>query len=462
MLHCGHLMRRIPARHLPAFLWAPVLCVAALVTLNVFADNKPTPEEIIDKAKDIVGFSLIGPFEMEAQVRVATASGEQKGTYLLDWAAPDRFRGEIHLPGYDEVSVADGTKMYRKRSTNYTPLDAFRLEELMNPGEMIADFQRDSIRPQPNVTGMARTGASQLSQVSFEIARQKNVCVVIDANFYEELCIDPKYGWPLDVSRRSTADDEIIRYSDYKKVGSALLPSKRQYLDAEKPAMEAVLTRIERMHNLPANMFAPPTGAEELSWCTDEEPAEVLPFTAVLPAPPEEFQNAEILDALINADGSVHNLQFIGSDGPVADAAAPQIANLIRFTPAKCGGEPIPTEASLVIGESDAARAAFANETNIPKVGKNGYAHPNCVYCPQPAYSVEGFHKRVQGSVVLSVDVMLDGRAHNVWVLKSLGHGLDQSAAEIIRDTWRFTPASGPDGKPAAVRMLIEVDFHIY
>lgn len=419
-----------------------------------------TPAQFIQDARNLVSLTLVGPVEIQASVRIASPSGELKGTYVLDWAAPDRFRREIHLPGYDEVSVANGSVMYRKRNANFTPLAAFRVEELMNTSEMLAQFQHDSTLPPTTVTGMVTTGASQISEVSFELAGKKNVCVVLAANFYEELCVDTKYGWPLDLSRRSTADNEVIEYSDYKKTGLGSLPSKRQYLDAEKPVMEADLTRIERMHNLPAGIFAPPAGAEQFAWCNDEEPAELLPFKSALPVAPEEFQNSEILDAFINADGSVSSLRFIGSDGPVAAAVA-QLANLIKFKPATCSGKTIPSEASLVIGESDAARAAFTNESSIPEVGKNGYDHPTCLYCPQPQYSSEAFRRKVQGSLILSVDILLDGRAHNVRVLKSLGHGLDQEATNSVLG-WQFKPANGPDGKPAAVRMFVEIDFHLY
>jgi periplasmic protein TonB len=97
-----------------------------------------------------------------------------------------------------------------------------------------------------------------------------------------------------------------------------------------------------------------------------------------------------------------------------------------------------------------------------PMAGENGYSRPDCVYCPQPEYSDTGFKLKIQGPVVLDIIVGADGRAISVHVDKGLGYGLDESAMKSVRDIWRFKPAVGPNGQPAVVRMLIEIDFHLY
>lgn len=57
--------------------------------------------------------------------------------------------------------------------------------------------------------------------------------------------------------------------------------------------------------------------------------------------------------------------------------------------------------------------------------------------------------------------ITADGKASDIHVVKGLGMGLDEKAIEAVR-TWRFKPALGPDGRPAPVRQLIEVTFHLY
>jgi len=97
-----------------------------------------------------------------------------------------------------------------------------------------------------------------------------------------------------------------------------------------------------------------------------------------------------------------------------------------------------------------------------PQAGQNGYGEPVCLYCPIPQYSDTGFKLKIQGMVLLSVVIGVDGRAHSIRVVKGLGYGLDQEAVKSVRDVYRFKPALGPTGQPAPVRMLIEVDFHLY
>ena len=84
-----------------------------------------------------------------------------------------------------------------------------------------------------------------------------------------------------------------------------------------------------------------------------------------------------------------------------------------------------------------------------------GIIPPGCVYCPYPTYTDEARHGKVQGSVTLEVLVGADGRAQDVHIVKGIGFGLDERAAETVRG-WRFTPAR--DGAKHAVAMWVTVE----
>jgi TonB family protein len=47
-----------------------------------------------------------------------------------------------------------------------------------------------------------------------------------------------------------------------------------------------------------------------------------------------------------------------------------------------------------------------------------------------------------------------------VQIARPLGMGLDEKAIEAVKQ-WRFDPAK-KDGVPVAVRIQIDVDFHLY
>jgi TonB family protein len=61
---------------------------------------------------------------------------------------------------------------------------------------------------------------------------------------------------------------------------------------------------------------------------------------------------------------------------------------------------------------------------------------------------------------VLSVVVEPDGSTSHIRVIKRVGHGLDEKAIDAVK-TWIFKPAT-LNGKPVAVRIAVEIKFHLY
>ncbi|MGD0966573.1 MAG: energy transducer TonB, partial [Candidatus Acidiferrales bacterium] len=96
-----------------------------------------------------------------------------------------------------------------------------------------------------------------------------------------------------------------------------------------------------------------------------------------------------------------------------------------------------------------------------PNAGTSGYGSPACLYCPQPQFTKEAADAKYQGTVLLIAIITADGRAVDIRIARGLGLGLTEKAVEAV-STWRFRPALGPDGKPAAVRQSIEVTFRRY
>ncbi len=113
---------------------------------------------------------------------------------------------------------------------------------------------------------------------------------------------------------------------------------------------------------------------------------------------------------------------------------------------------------SLVDTPPDAGKDQSAT---LPSAGVSGYSLPTCIYCPQAQYSAQGVKKHREGTVILVAIVGPDGRAHDIRVVTAQPDGLSEKAIEAVR-SWRFKPAKGPDGTPAAVKQTIEVTFHLY
>jgi len=74
-----------------------------------------------------------------------------------------------------------------------------------------------------------------------------------------------------------------------------------------------------------------------------------------------------------------------------------------------------------------------------------------------PAYTEEARLAKLEGSVLLSLVVGVDGQPGDIQVGRALGLGLDEKAVENVR-AWQFKPGTNK-GIPVAVRVQEEVFF---
>jgi TonB family protein len=113
---------------------------------------------------------------------------------------------------------------------------------------------------------------------------------------------------------------------------------------------------------------------------------------------------------------------------------------------------------------SDPGRKPRANgdaEFDVPAGGTRGYSMPSCLYCPRAEYSKAAAKAEFQGNVLLTVEIDANGTTKDGVVVKGAPCGLNEEAIEAVK-RWKFKPATGPDGDPAAVSVPIEVEFHLY
>jgi periplasmic protein TonB len=94
------------------------------------------------------------------------------------------------------------------------------------------------------------------------------------------------------------------------------------------------------------------------------------------------------------------------------------------------------------------------------RAGVNGVGQPACIYCPDPEYSEEARKAKYQGTVLLEVTILLDGRVTSPHVLRGPGLGLEEKAITAVR-TWRMRPCTGPNGKPVNCTATIEIGFRL-
>lgn len=96
-----------------------------------------------------------------------------------------------------------------------------------------------------------------------------------------------------------------------------------------------------------------------------------------------------------------------------------------------------------------------------PRGGVNGVSLPRCIYCPQPHYTRQARKANFNGAVLLDTTVSAEGQIVSAVLIRGPGMGMNEKALAQVKK-WKMKPALGPDGKPTACKIQIEVTFRKY
>lgn len=141
------------------------------------------------------------------------------------------------------------------------------------------------------------------------------------------------------------------------------------------------------------------------------------------------------------------------------------IVKNLDFDPAQAGALQYTGENSAHAEKSADANKTESKAENQPdqvifKVGDNDVKPPKARLTPEPQFSEAARYEKYQGVVVLYAVVGKDGTVTKVNIVRPLGLGLDEQAANEV-EHWRFDPATR-NGEPVAVAMHLEVSFNLY
>jgi protein TonB len=141
--------------------------------------------------------------------------------------------------------------------------------------------------------------------------------------------------------------------------------------------------------------------------------------------------------------------------GPPPTATLPAISE-----PAPAPGPPALALSGNTIALPPSAPIVASKPSTAPPDGVTRTARPQGGYQVRPAYPSAPRRLGIQGTTMLRVHVLADGRIGDVLVEHSAGHpDLDQAAMEAVR-RWRFEPARrGADA--VAMWVLLPVEFRL-
>lgn len=106
------------------------------------------------------------------------------------------------------------------------------------------------------------------------------------------------------------------------------------------------------------------------------------------------------------------------------------------------------------------APTAAGNE-KVGPVAANQRTLPKCSSMPLARYTREALAAKIQGSILAEGTIGIDGRITDIRVTRGLGYGLDEAAAETLKN-WECSPVIGPNGKPVPAKIAFEINFQPY
>ena len=200
----------------------------------------------------------------------------------------------------------------------------------------------------------------------------------------------------------------------------------------------------------------------------------------VVPKYPKEARKAKIegevvAQATIEPSGSVSRVAIISGDLKLAEEVVDAV-RAWKFGPYLQDGSPVRVIQNIAFKFAQDQKRAEMEPLPAPTLAKNltpqlfpgggvfrvggAVSAPRIISSTAAQYSEKARKAKYQGVCVLSLIVTSEGTPRDVRIVRSLGMGLDEKAIEAVSQ-WKFEPGI-KDGKPVAVMVDVEVNFHLY
>jgi TonB family protein len=174
-------------------------------------------------------------------------------------------------------------------------------------------------------------------------------------------------------------------------------------------------------------------------------------------------EGTAVVYAEIAKDGSPENLRMLRSLGYGLDQEAIRAVQQWRFEPS-LQNEQVIRVATYVPVNFRLQRQIY--DARLPSQRGNevfqmtdGVTVPKITSRVEAPYTDEARATKLEGKIVLLIEITSAGTVENVVVLRQMEKGMDESAVQAIKQ-WKFSPAT-KDGRPVAVMITVEMNFSL-
>ncbi len=287
---------------------------------------------------------------------------------------------------------------------------------------------------------------------SFVVADRTQVATILkEEEITRESLLNKEMS--LYVAKKAGADETLTGFLVKGSDGNLIL-SVRAFGRKRKKTLDATLTTTDPMRELLAKEVQSP----------EPEAEAIEPEPGILAASKDGVSNPSCVycpTLIVTVEGHATAIKVIqGAPFGLTKQAILEVQEW-RFKAAEKDGKPVavrvPVEVTFRLLSETASQTPFA----LARPGQGGVTYPQCTSCPAPQYPEEAKRAKIRSAkVVLQAVITPEGRAIDIRVIQGPEHGFIEEAIRAVR-TWRFKPATGPDGKPVPTICPIEITFRL-
>lgn len=311
---------------------ATVLLLAGLFETAKAQDKaaaSPGLPEMIARANALTDLSAIGTYELHAQIVVDPASEQAQRGEITIYRDHNRSRLELQLGDFRQLEIVSGGTRYVWRSRAYPAIGLETLEGLEQVVQMRTVF--------PPKTELGESHKKEIEGIAA-------LCFEAKGPYTAKMrfCFDRQTGTVLEAS---DSFGWRGRFMDYAPAGPSIFPTRIEFKEDVAPRHAELSAIRVASRKFDTADFVVPREAHAFAVCSATTRA--FPVTGTEWSIPSRQKGEVYLYAIVEADGSAHDITAYGTKSKRLQRHVKQSALNWNFAPARCGGTAVASEILL-------------------------------------------------------------------------------------------------------------------
>lgn len=317
-------------------IWVCVIIFDHVPLLLASTDAAAQQSLVAAKQQASIFHDQAKPLQLDADF-LLQISVPLQGHLTLKWEAKDRWWRRIVMGEFEQTDIRNGDRLYTSRNMSFTPVRIGELISLLDFAEgsegLLAKKQRKRVENGVEMSCL---------QVERQNVRGKAHQVCINPVSHE--IVSDEWQEPPDERRRE-------QYADYFDFEGHHYPRKLELLvNGSRVVSANVVTLTAAAFD--EKLLVAPKGAIERRRCADmKHPVPVRTPDPIYPrsASQNQLMGDTTVAMTVLTDGSVTDIQLVGSAARSIDDATLQTLKSWKFKPAMCGSEPVVSDINVVV-----------------------------------------------------------------------------------------------------------------